>query len=493
MKKLQKATPLAIVILLLVSTMAATVYASEPPTIPGHETYQSVEGLLETDVYTLYPYDEASLDIGFSKYGEMIDGDNGVGLEYKGVDAFANPAVPRELWCSGWIMDIHYTEGGYLRNIWAYALFSDRTPEGVEGEWRQMQKTKDASDPSDTPGGRRTNGYAETDDIKLIYDGPRSAIYLLVTRIFDKPPGDGGTPLVELDIQLIFNKVSKQVMEIKDIKRIDNNKMKGPFQIEFSQRAEWDIGLSSNSESYAEFYNSLETKYYKHPFYEDGCVEPVGFDLCQVIGEEGLVGYAAFWPNLVSKWVTNAEEVRRFGEDVDVPSLLSTMETYEHRVALPTSADELVDPSVYYNEVTGEIVILLPKEPVAYPRGLGEWSAAPWLFKKDGTGQYAKMLMEDEGLPGAWRWEPIHPPYGAVVIKPFQWKWGDEFCIVFKRVMEGHTPHESTALDCMEPFFEEGEVVESLGMYSEPATPYVFAEWDFDLDMDHPENSTHQF
>jgi hypothetical protein len=34
---------------------------------------------------------------------------------------------------------------------------------------------------------------------------------------------------------------------------------------------------------------------------------------------------------------------------------------------------------------------------------------------------------------------------------------------------------------------------ETLGMYTEPDTPYVFAEWDFDLDMDHKENSTHQF
>jgi len=171
------------------------------------------------------------------------------------------------------------------------------------------------------------------------------------------------------------------------------------------------------------------------------------------------------------------------------------METYEHTVQLPTSADELVDPSIYYNDVTGEIVILLPKEPVAYPRGLGEWDNAPWLFKKDGTGDFAKMLMETTTTPGSWTWmpEPMYTPYGAVVIEPFQWEWGDEFCIVFKRLMEGHTPQCSTAAECMQPIYEEGETVETLGMYSEPDTPYVFGEWDFDLDFDHPENSTHQF
>jgi hypothetical protein len=495
MNKPKKHTALIIITALLLSTILSItgIHAVEPPTVPGHETYQTIEGLLDTDEYILYPYDEVNVDIGFSKYGEMIDGDTEIGLSYKGVDVFANPAVPKELWCSGWIMDIHYTEGGYLRNIWAYALFSDRTVSGVEGDWQNGQLTKDASDPADTHGGRRTNGYAETEDIKVIYDGPREAIYLLQTRIYDKDPMDGGTPLVELTIQLVYNKVMKQVQEIKDVKRIDNNKMKGPFQIEFSQRAEWDIGLTSDSRSYAEFYSDLPTKYYKHPFYYPEGEIPVTYDLCQIIDEEDLVGYAAYWSQLISKWVTNAEEVRRYGEDVDVPCLLSTMETYEHRVELPTSADELVDPSIYYNDVTGEIVILLPKEPVAYPRGLGEWDNSPWVFKEDGTGDYAKMLMQSITTPGSWRWEPMHPPHGAVVIKPFQWQWGDKFCLVFKRVMEGHTPQCSEAAECMEPIFQPGETVDTLGMYNEPDTPYVFAEWDFDLDFDHPENSTHQF
>lgn len=57
--------------------------------------------------------------------------------------------------------------------------------------------------------------------------------------------------------------------------------------------------------------------------------------------------------------------------------------------------------------------------------------------------------------------------------------------------MEGHTPKMSIAEECMEPMFQPGQHVETLGMYSEPDTPYVFAEWDFDFD--HPENSTHQF
>ena len=495
-KRVNQIASLILVIVLLQSaiiTVSPIAFASEPDPAPENVEYMSIEGILDTDEYVLYPYEETNIDIGFSKYGELIDGDTLTGLSYKGIDVFANPEVPTELWCNGWIMDIHYTEGGYLRSIWAYALFSDRTAEGVEGPWQNQQLTKDASAHEDVNGGRRTNGYAETDDIKVIYDGPREAIYLLKTRIYDNAPVESGTPLVELTIQLVFNKVTKQVMEIKDIKRIDNNKMKGPFQVEFSQRAEWDIGLGPNSRSYAEFYSDLPSKYYKHPFYYPEGDRVVGYDLCQIIGEEDLVGYAAFWPQLVSKWVTNAEEVRRYGQDVDVPCLLSTMETYEHRVELPTTADQLVDPTVIYNDLTGEIIILLPKLPVEYPRGLGEWDAAPWVFKLDDTDDFGKMFREESGLPGQWVWDPVHPPYGAVRIQPFQWEWGDEFCLVYKRVMEGHSPKVSIAEECMEPVFHPGQDVETLGMYSEPDTPYVFAEWDFDLDYDHPENSTHQF
>jgi hypothetical protein len=40
---------------------------------------------------------------------------------------------------------------------------------------------------------------------------------------------------VELTIQLVFDKVKKYVMEIKDVKRIADEKIQGPLQIEFSQ------------------------------------------------------------------------------------------------------------------------------------------------------------------------------------------------------------------------------------------------------------------
>jgi hypothetical protein len=103
-------------------------------------------------------------------------------------------------------MDIHYTEGGYLKNVWAYALYSDRTVAGIGGDWQNGQLSEDASAVGDTNGGRRTNGYAETDDIRVIYDGPRKTICLLKTTIYDKDPADLGVPLVSLTIQVVLIK-----------------------------------------------------------------------------------------------------------------------------------------------------------------------------------------------------------------------------------------------------------------------------------------------
>ncbi len=442
--------------------------------------YMNDEGVLHSDSFVLYPYEEKSINIGFSKYGELIDGETGIGLEYDGVDAFANPAVAEWKWSNGWIIEIHYTEQNKLRSVWAYALYSDNSGVGgIGGDWKQMQQSKDGSAAGDQHGGRRTSGYAETDDIRLIYDGPRKAIYLLKTTIYDKDPAATGKCLVEITVQLVFNKVKKYVMEIKDIKRCDDNKFDGPFQIEFSQRGEWDLGTEANNEAWAEFYDGFETKYWKHPFYYP-CPErePVEFDVAQMIDQdETLVGFAAFWPNLISKWVTNVDSINHLGGD-DIPGKLETMETEEKYIDVPTA----LPPNVLwpnYLWLDGNwLVIDLQDDLVEYPRGACEWSDEPWVFKMNIQGEYVKLV---PGLHFEWD--------GEVRINPDYWVPGDKFCIVYKRWMKGHEEHVIIPAECNE--LPADEV--SYGMLAEPKVPYVFAEWDFDLDYDHPENSTQQF
>ena len=474
------ATILAILVL-LTSSIIPMVFAGTPPTIPGNEVYMHDDGVLDSDTYILYPYEEKSLNIGFSKYGELIDGEAGVGLEYDGVDVFANPAVAEWKWSNGWVMEIHYTEQNKLRSVWAFALYSDNSDvSGIGGNWKQMQLSKDGNAAGDQHGGRRTSGWAESDSIRLIYDGPRKAIYLLKTTIYDKDPAGTGKCLVTITTQLVFNKVKKYVMEIKDVKRCDDNKFDGPFQIEFSQRGEWDLGTESATEAWAEFYDGFETKYYKHPFYYP-CEQrdPVEFDVCQMIDQdETLVGFAAFWPNLISKWVTNVDSIDHLGGD-DIPGKLETMETEEKYIDVPDNYD-VIWPN--YLDVDGEdnLLIDLMDELVEYPRGACEWSDEPWVFKLNEQGtEYVKMV------PGIhWEWgDPF------VIIGRDYWVPGDKFAIVYKRFMKGHEEHEITPLECNE--LPADEI--SYGMLDEPRVPYVFAEWDFDLDYDHPENSTQQF
>lgn len=475
-----KKTATILAILILITSSVTIAFAVTPPTIPGNEEYMNDEGVLDSDSFVLYPYEEKSINIGFSKYGELIDGEAGIGLEYDGVDVFANPAVAEWKWSNGWVIEIHYTEQNKLRSVWAYALYSDNSGVGgIGGDWKQMQQSKDATEAGDEHGGRRTSGYAETDDIRLIYDGPRKAIYLLKTTIYDKDPGGTGKCLVEITVQLVFNKVKKYVMEIKDIKRCDDNKFDGPFQIEFSQRGEWDIGTESNNEAWAEFYDGFETKYWKHPFYFP-CEErePVTFDVCQMIDQdETLVGFAAFWPNLISKWVTNVDGINHLGGD-DIPGKLETMETEEKYIEVPSALPPFeIWPN--YLWLDGDtLVIDLQDELVEYPRGACEWNDEPWVFKKNAQGEYVKLV---PGLHFEWD--------GEVRINPDYWVPGDEFVIVYKRWMKGHEEHETFPAECNELFADDW----SYGMLDEPKVPYVFAEWDFDLDYDNPENSTQQF
>lgn len=174
----------------ILSTMISgvTLASALTPPVVDDEYYED-HGLLDTDTYTLYPWQKESINVGFSQYGEMISEDTPLGLEYKGIDVFASSVVDPWQWSNGWLMDIHWVDNGLLKNVWAYALYTDWDVAGVDGAWRQMQQSFDVSAPGDTHGGRRTSGWATSDSIRCIYDGPRKAIYLLKTTIYDKDPG----------------------------------------------------------------------------------------------------------------------------------------------------------------------------------------------------------------------------------------------------------------------------------------------------------------
>ncbi|MCX8170708.1 MAG: hypothetical protein N3E47_01870, partial [Candidatus Bathyarchaeota archaeon] len=181
----------AIMLLSLIAPMLLIqpVYAQVFP----YGDYVVVDGVLATDYYTLYPFERKSLRVGFSKYGELIGIPRGadpniqanwVGFEYDGRDPFCPPTVvPRETWFNGWFIDIHYTHPTFTgvkrdRHLWALAMFSDGTDWG--GDWINR-----ATGPGEAPhGGRKTNGYAVTEPLKILYDGPRLFVAESVTHLY---------------------------------------------------------------------------------------------------------------------------------------------------------------------------------------------------------------------------------------------------------------------------------------------------------------------
>jgi hypothetical protein len=263
-----------------------------PVSAGTHESdwYMVVQGVLTTDTYDFYPWEEQSVDFGFSKFGELIYwndvDDEGVGLQYPGwdkvqdwhqdigdnhVDPFANEIVSEQLWLNGWFMEIRYTHRSHRdRRLLAMAMFADMTVDGNDwiNGWPMGVPFTVAG------GGRKTTGYAESDPIQVLYDGPRRFIAQTTTHVYDwidQPdlnPGevdhpDETWPLVDVMLTFVFNKVKKQVIIYKDIKQIiEGKELDSPIDIQFSNREEWDMGSNQNYRSWAHFYHQNFTTCY---------------------------------------------------------------------------------------------------------------------------------------------------------------------------------------------------------------------------------------
>lgn len=403
--------------------------------------YGYVEGLLHNDTYVLYPYEYESLDIGFSKYGEMINPEVSVGLRYDEQDPFANDNVSRLEWNQGWLMNISYRYEGVFHHVWAFALYSDFSE--VEGQWQTR-----ASSPIGPPyGGRKTSGFATTEPIKVLYDGPRRLVALLNTTIYDPsvdnpedPTDPKGLPLIRLYIQVVFNKVKKYVVLIKDIKLVTKSKLLEKVQVQFSERGEWDLGHKPapwTPKSYAHFYEALETKY-KHPWYrEEERLWNGSYDLCQII-DKGLeyVGFAAFWPRLMSFTV---EDMALLTREEKLTDLTSWWDTYTGNGA-KTRFEFRYDMNYWFSYPNCE-----------FPP---DWSIPPPRVSVDGVPQEPDLdySLDEDGI------EFIEPP-----------AMGAKIVIEYKIEMLQHD------------------------MRTEPSVPYVIGEWVFDLSDEDPDLPTNQF
>jgi len=363
--------------LIAISIFSPTLLIKHVEAVDPSGWYMNVSGVLSSDTYALYPFDtDKSLKIGFSKFGEMIDSINNIGLEYGDRDPFAPAAgssVPAEIsknkWFSGWLINITYFDGSSNRNVWAEAQHADKIDYGKD--WIRVHSgygysgclNESQEDPRQVGklistgvgpvnGGRKTNGTATTDDIRVLYNGPRMFIARTVTHIFDWDSSwSSDEPLVDIVFTLIFNKDKKEVIVLKDIKEATTKYVFGTVTvpiyysngiwvngtingavIQFSNRGEWDLGPANSYDSYVHFYTAgngepqstvynwnenMTHSYHLNPtlpaapwFNTSDYGSQPGttgtYDVAQIVAKDlAYVGWAAFWPSL-SNWHVDA-------------------------------------------------------------------------------------------------------------------------------------------------------------------------------------------
>lgn len=334
-------------------------------------TYMTKSGVLSTDSYVLFPFQKKNLTIGFSKYGEMIDYDTKVGMDYNGVtDPWApNPNYVAEYeWVEGWVVNVTYWHQDTFYNTWAFALYSDYSgTAGIGGEWNEGVQGGALN--ASVHGGRKTNGGAVTDPIKILYDGPRRFVALLKTTIYETSAHI--SPIVSITFTIIFNKDKKQAIWFKDIKRLDSPKRWGDLQVEFAERGQWDLesdtGEISGSapESYACFFEN-QTTVYNHDYQSWYTGAPSGYDgvydVAQIIDDQlDYVAWAAYWPKPIKHWV---DDIGALSDDM----IYTTSSTVEQNFTGTGAA--------------ANFTCNLHDGPVQYPRSqtLGSWNDEPMVF-----------------------------------------------------------------------------------------------------------------
>jgi len=239
-------TATLIAVSFLASALVLRVNAADPT-----YWYYGKNGVLDSDYYSLYPFEKNSLTIGFSKFGELVNPYTGNGLNYSGRDPFANEGVTSAYWIQGWFLDARFNlRINGSQHLWAFATYADLS-DVVGGDWKN-----NAASPTGAPnGGRKTSGIASTENITILYDGPRRFIAQCVTHL-NATLGGLNYRVLDVIFTINFDKVKKQIVIYKDIKlTIDEKILDGPVDVQFSNRGEWDLGPSPDWKSYAHFYH----------------------------------------------------------------------------------------------------------------------------------------------------------------------------------------------------------------------------------------------
>ena len=275
----------------------------------GNE-YVTVKGLLGIDNYPAY-YDyegrhwlHKPVDVGFSKYGEVISEATHphapVGIEYSLRDPFANDRATPIEYSEGWWISLRYRSYTYgPRYVWAFALYSDLRDYG--GDWINNSAGYNVA----PYGGRKTSGRAHSKPLEIIYDGPRRFVALAVTDIEDEPLPGIHYPVLHIETLFIFNKNFKTVLLLDTITLKVPKEELGERTVNctFARQSKWLIGPWPEFRAYAHVYNATTVYNYtiwgSIPGYPNATVGAEnGIWIVQLIDrDKDYVGFAAYWPN----------------------------------------------------------------------------------------------------------------------------------------------------------------------------------------------------
>jgi len=341
---------------MLLSITAPLIAVPAVSAADSSDWYMTVNGNLDTDNYELYPYlTDKSLKIGFSKFGEMINSNDNVGLEYSAVDPFAPAAGPdigsivKSAWLNGWLLNItyHHTIRSELRTVWVSAQHGDPIGVTYGNDWIRVDFANDWSstygweDPRDPGyfignyaagagnyGGRKTNATAVTQPMQVLYNGPRSFVALLKTTVYDHFVHESDNsaediPLLEVRFMILFNKVKKEVVVFKELKTLVADKYTDILKVQFSNRGEVDLGTENGG--YASYFH----------FYTQGKSERPG----SVVNDTVAEGLSTVYDR---NWVLNVTEspsdLRWPGYSAAGPYPQTSAATYDLAVAVNPTA-----------------------------------------------------------------------------------------------------------------------------------------------------------
>ena len=416
---------LAILVILPVVSLSGVVSAFVwgGNSIPGDTDFVVLTGTLHQDKYSLWQYsykmyrwagetpeealEEAkyekfevggwhSLRLGLTEYGEFLVVNDTIraGLALGATDAefdesesIASWAVePKEMF-SGWVLYIKYQRVGAwptdyqpIREVIAWAVGSDGiTPGAGRGVLAKWQKFADGTDVDWWYDLAVQEGTLEPHGIKVLYESARLVVTRINVSIYDNIDLDGDDvpdetdPVADVIFTVIFNKVKKYAIVLKDIKiKLSPQEVQYILEFAFSNREKLDIAALINDkfDSFVHYYEDFAQTVYQYPLlhwnktdilvaYNDGDPDQ------GVPTDPQYVVFKFFWPNATEYTVYGPEEM------VPRPTYVTPGDPYDGILSPGTAVPDIPTP---------------PGEPSV------PWVIVQWYFKRGDSAAIDALL-----------------------------------------------------------------------------------------------------